>query len=109
MTTWKPATCGTTELDRNSCIIEFESQNFLVTCPAHNVVPIAQRFAALQDENSRGWANVWAEVLTIAPDAATKDSINLTWTWTGTAPNRVLTITVTGVTLNTSAKKQCQK
>ena len=108
MTIWKPTTCGTTELDRISCLVDLDSGTFIFSCAAHNIISVGTRLAAVQDENQRGWGNVWGEVLTIAPDAATKDNINLTWTWSGTAPNRVLTIRVTGITLNNPQKQNVQ-
>lgn len=110
MTTWKPATCGTTQLDRTSCVVEVETQTFTVTCPAHSLVSAGTRFVALTDENRRGWGNVYGELLAAAPNQAPAilDSINMTWQWTGTAPNRVLTITVTGITLNNPQKQNVQ-
>lgn len=37
-----------------------------------------------------------------------KKNINVTWTWSGTAPDRVMTITVTGITLTNQRKTQIQ-
>lgn len=37
-----------------------------------------------------------------------KNNINVSWTWSGTAPNRVMTLTTTGVTLTNQRKTQIQ-
>ena len=37
-----------------------------------------------------------------------KKGINVTWTWSGTSPNRVMTFTVTGITLTTQKKNTVQ-
>jgi hypothetical protein len=37
-----------------------------------------------------------------------KKGINVSWTWSGTSPNRVMTLTVTGVTLTAQKKTQIQ-
>lgn len=111
MTIWKAATCGTTEQDRTSCLVNLDDNSFIFTCPAHSVLSLASRFAGLQDENKRGWGNVQQEVKNAAPNQAPAilDSIVMTWTWTGTAPNRVLNIVVTGITLNNPQKQNVQQ
>ena len=112
MTIWKAATCGTTQNDRVSCIIDLNTESFIVTCPAHNILSLAnrERLNALENENKRGWGNVQQEILAAAPNQAPSilDQINITWQWTGTAPNRVLNVTVTGISLNTPQKQNVQ-
>jgi hypothetical protein len=37
-----------------------------------------------------------------------KKGITATWSWSGTAPNRLMTITVTGIVLTTNQKNAIQ-
>ena len=37
-----------------------------------------------------------------------KKNIDVSWTWSGTAPNRIMTITITGITLTNQRKNQIQ-
>lgn len=37
-----------------------------------------------------------------------KKGINVSWSWSGTAPNRLMTITVTGIVLTTNQKNAIQ-
>lgn len=113
MATWKAGTCGTTELDRTSCIVDLDSQTFLFTCPAHSILSLAggTRLAGLEDENKRGWGNVQQEIYASVPNPnpALLDSLIITWTWSGTAPNRVLTVAIRGVSLNNQQKNNVQQ
>lgn len=122
-TEYRPDTC--------TCIIEYSWDdtvppssrthtltNYILRCPEHS--PLAtdsERFNTIFEENPR--KNIaWQSLLDNGPAAMTdiqengtkvlKRGITITWTWTGTAPNRVLTLTVTGFTLTTNQLNTAQ-
>ena len=121
ITRWSPDTCG--------CVIDYawddavpENQrtvsfnNIVTKCPAHTILTTNNDvWTAINDENPR--KNVARQLLLDnAPNTiydiidvsnGTRDfksGISLNWIWSGTAPNRVLNLTVTGATLTNAQK-----
>lgn len=120
---------NTDDSPRINCVMEFDAddsttpptiQNFrrIFTCPAHSNLPDTltedEKIEHIKAENRRGFGNTMYELLQNAPtsvydtiqnsDGTTtrvwKNNIVVTWHWTaGTAPNRVLNINVSGVSL----------
>jgi len=118
-TRYSPDTCG--------CVIEYtwdnttpEStrvhtlDNYITKCPAHvSLATDTDRWNAVFEENPR--KNIALEsVLANSPTTALYDTlngtrqfkqgINVNFSWSGTAPNRVLTLTITGISLTTNQK-----
>ena len=105
---------ATWSLDSCPCIIEVDSNfnfvSFINRCPDHNNTS----FGDIRNENIRGPSNTMWEILQNAPSGAVdtlpdgskqfKGGINASWSWSGTAPNRLLTITITGITLTAQQK-----
>lgn len=112
VTRWSPDTCG--------CVIEYDENINLTSvvqrCPAHQtLLDNPSIFNSVKEENSRKNIGIHDLLLNNAPtslfdiDAESgnrvfKKNIVVDWTWSGVAPNRVLTINVTGVTLTTNQK-----
>jgi hypothetical protein len=105
ITTWSPDTC--------ECIIEYEADGNLTrvikACDAHKGDTEQTIFQNLKEENPRK-NNALKEILDNAPpglfdvDAESgsrvfKQGINLDFAWSGVKPNRILTLTVKGITL----------
>ena len=92
----------------------FEVKN---KCPAHTPIPDSSIYQVVREENSR-WARTPAALVENGPstlyDIQTdgsrqlKPNIFVNWSWSGTAPNRIMTITVTGITLTTNQKTTIQ-
>lgn len=123
-TQWKPDTCGcvisynwddTLPLDQ----ITFTLQS-ITKCPNHtNLADNNTAFSAVDAENKRKNQS-FDEILQNAPntnwydiDSATgarvlKKNITLRWTWSGTSPNRVLTLFFDGITLTTTQRTTLQ-
>lgn len=121
-TRFSPDTCG--------CVLEYtwddtlsESQrthtlsNFVTRCPAHSsLASDTDRWNAVFDENPRK-NNARQLCLDNGPTSLydiidgtrqLKSTINYNWSWSGTAPNRVLTISFTGISLTTQQKSTIQ-
>jgi len=108
----------------NNCQVEVDNNfnfiRFIRKCPLHvGLSDDAAGFSVLWNpqntgENQRGPNNTLAEILDKGPtalyDIATdgtrtfKRGITVDWAWSGTEPNRVLTITVIGITLTTNQR-----
>jgi len=123
ITRYSPDTC--------SCVIEYswddtqpESTrthtlaNYINKCPAHTVLATDQdRWNAVFEENPRK-NQAYQHILDNSPTTSLYDIVNGTrqlkngitfsWSWSGTAPNRVLTISYTGITLTTAQKNSIQ-
>ena len=122
-TRWSPDTC--------SCVIEYtwddavpqasrvhSLDSYITKCVAHaSLSTDTDRWNCVLEENPRkNFAN--QTVLDNGPSSlydlqqdgsrTLKNGITLNWTWSGTAPNRVLTISYTGITLTTNQKTQAQ-
>ena len=98
--------------------------NILKSCAAHQAIAntggggdIASLWNVLMEENPR--KNIALDVaLTngpntlydVQPDGSRqlKKTVGYNWSWSGTAPNRVLTISFVGVTLTTAQKSALQ-
>ena len=120
-TRWSPDTCG--------CVIEYEwddsvpedqrthsLSNVVSKCPAHAALTDNNTFSSVLDENPRK-NNALNHVLDNAPTALfdvingarqLKESINFSFSWSGIAPDRVLTISFTGITLTTNQRNAIQ-
>lgn len=125
VTRWSPDTC--------SCILEYswddtqnESvrthnlDNIVQKCPAHQNLPDNPSvYNTVLDENPRKNLSL-DEILQNAPSTAWydidadsgarvfKNGITINWTWSGTAPNRTLTLTFSGITLTTQQRNTLQ-
>lgn len=124
-TNWKPDTCD--------CIIEQgiddslpQAQQVLFgvssifKCPAHSHINnVDDHFNAVNEENPRknfsldeilqnAPNNNWFDIDADSGARVFKKGITINWNWTGTAPNRVLTLTFTGVSLTTAQKNTLQ-
>lgn len=124
ITRWTPDTCSSGgQNPTDSCVLEYDVDtsttpptlsNFrtLQLCSAHSVLsPETEetKVNAIRNENSRGHGNAFGTILENAPTSlydtlpngtrTFKQGITVTWAWSGTVPNRVLNITITGVSL----------
>ena len=125
-TQWAPDTCG--------CIFEYEwddtvsedsrTHNFkqvVKECVSHSHLQGNSKrdmYDSSVEENRRKNGTIQelleratAEFAQTDPQGGAitlKNNINVTWTWSGTAPNRVMTLTVIGVTLTNQRKTQIQ-
>jgi len=92
--------------------------NFVTKCPAHSSLSTDKdRWDSVFEENPRK-ALASQHILDNSPTTALYDIINgvrqlkpsitLNFSWSGTAPNRVLTISYTGITLTTTQKNTIQ-
>ncbi len=122
-TRWRPDTC--------LCIVEYTWDDTLspdqVThtldrvvrrCPDHqNLANDITVWNTIREENPRKnitnqllLDNAPSSVYDIQSDGsrAFKKGITATWSWSGVAPNRLMTITVTGITLTTNQKNAIQ-
>jgi hypothetical protein len=122
MPLWTLDSCSTNAID--NCQIEIDNGfnfiRFVRKCPIHaGLSDDVAGFNVLWNpsntgENQRGPSNTLAEILDKGPstlyDTATdgtrtfKRGITVSWAWSGTAPDRVLTVTVTGITLTTNQR-----
>lgn len=123
-TSWSPDTCN--------CIIEYTwdadtpedgrihtASKSVRKCSAHSsIADLTQHFNTLMDENPRknltlqtALENLTSQLAATDPASGTlvlKNNITFNWSFSGTAPNRVLTISFTGVTLTTNQKNTLQ-
>ena len=118
-TRWSPDTCG--------CSIDYQWDDSLpqdqitvtpvgvpTKCAVHNVLgTVPTVFNAVKEENGRKNTtrslildNGPSTLFDTAPDGTRefKNGIEMSWSWSGTAPNRVITVTVTGITLTNPQK-----
>jgi len=112
VTRWSPDTC--------SCVIEYDDDiiltNVVNRCPFHSgLAADTAVFNTLMDENPRK-NKAYQAILDNGPNTiydlqadgnrTIKNGITISWAWSGTAPNRVLTLTLTGggITLTTAQK-----
>ena len=114
MTLWTLDTCGFDSTNQN-CQINIDdttgAMTFVRKCPAHQNTTDVN---LVHQENTRGPGNTLDHILQNAPTGlfdtqtdgsrAFKQGINVSWTWSGTPPNRVLNITVTGFTPTTTQR-----
>lgn len=113
---WTLDTCGF-DIITDNCQIEYDSDlsfiRYVRKCPAHANIPSdATGFNQVAEENRRGPGNTFWTMLQNAPTSlfdvqndgtrTFKRGINVSWSWTGTTPNRVLNITISGITLTTN-------
>jgi len=120
-TRWTPDTCQCTveyTWDSNSSestrVHTFS--NVVNKCPAHSAIADNALFNLLMDENPR--KNIAHQlVLDNGPVGLSdlidgtrqlKNNIVLTFSWSGIAPNRVLTISYSGINLTTNQKNSIQ-
>lgn len=120
-TRWRPDTC--------KCVVVYGRDDSLPAatapitlvnienkCPIHSSLSDQNTFNTLFEENPRK-NNTLAECLEQAPaitditaegSKALKDGLTYNFTWSGTAPNRVLNISFSGVTLTTAQRNGLQ-
>lgn len=122
---WSPDTCG--------CIMEYSwddsvpQDEIVLTpttvvsrCAAHTSLATKEDvYGVLMEENPRK-NRAHQHILDNGPaslydlggeDGTTKllkKGITINWSWTGTAPNRILTLTITGITLTTQQRTAVQ-
>jgi hypothetical protein len=124
ITTWRPDTCDCVtsyswddSLPQDQITLTFIS---IQKCPLHeNISNDQTAFTAVDTENKKKNQS-FDEILQNAPntnwfdiDAQTgsrvlKKNITFRWTWSGTAPNRTLTIFFDGITLTTQQRTNLQ-
>ena len=121
-TRWSPDTC--------TCVVEYSwdtslseasrthtLSNVINKCPAHSSLTNAEVYSVLTEENPRKNQSL-RNILDNSPTTALYDIINgirelkpsivFNFSFSGTAPNRVLTISFTGITLTTQQKNTLQ-
>src|SRR4030095_8644469 len=122
-TRWSPDTCECVlEYDWDSTVTEDNRvhtlSNYVSVCPAHQGLADHQaRWNTILEENPRK-NNAHQYVLDNSPTTALYDvidgsrhlkkNITFNFTWSGTAPNRVLTISYTGISLTSNQKNTIQ-
>lgn len=122
VTRWSPDTCN--------CIIEYEWDdldppenrphtlfNYINSCQAHSILPTDNdSYTTVKEENIR--KNIAHQgILNNGPNSLydvvdgnriLKNNITISWTWSGVAPNRVITISYTGITLTQQQRNIAQ-
>jgi len=122
-TRYSPDTCecvleytwdnSTTEANRTHTL-----KQFVNVCLAHQILSTDQdKWNTVFEENPRK-NNALQTILNNSPTTALYDIINgarqlkqslgLNFSWSGTAPDRVLTLNITGISLTTNQKNQIQ-
>lgn len=117
---WQLDTCGCyiiEQYDTADPTLTKTVQSVPKKCTAHTATLDQNIYTVVRDENSR-WAVTPQIIIDNGPstlyDVQTdgsrqfKQNISVNWSWSGTAPNRVLTVTITGVTLNNTQKTTIQ-
>jgi len=120
-TRWSPDTCDcsieyTWDSESSESTRVHTFSNVVNKCQAHNAITDNALFNLLMDENPR--KNIAHQlILDNGPTSLSdivdgskqlKAGITLNFSWSGTAPNRVLTISYTGITLTTNQKNSVQ-
>lgn len=120
-TRWTLDTCPCTVLyswdDSTSGNTRVHTLENILKCPAHDSLSDSNAFSTILNENPRkggslqifldnGPTSLWE----LNEDGARilKKGIKFNFSWSGTAPNRVLTISFTGITLTTQQKATAQ-
>lgn len=121
--TWSSDSCG--------CVIQFDSDtsvtppivsNFqqISICPAHATLTgtTDQKVQNIRNENARGPSNTFSDIIAASGTELTqtladgskefKGGVTAIWSWSGTAPDRVLNITITGASLTQNQKSSIQ-
>lgn len=113
---WTLDTCGFDDTNQN-CQAEIDPGWIFVRwirrCPTHVLLSDdLATFNQIHEENTRGSSNAFWTMLQNAPAAlfdtdsggtrTFKRGITVSWSWIGTFPNRILNITISGITLTTT-------
>lgn len=124
-TIWQPDTC--------ECMVTYQWDDTVaedqrvhtplntIKCPAHtSLTTHTQVFNVLTEENPRK-NQILQEILDNAPNTnwydidtgsggtrVLKQNINFRWVWSGTAPNRIITVFFDGITLTTTQRNNLQ-
>ena len=87
-------------------------------CEPHLSIPDELLYGVVREENST-WAIAFQGLLDNAPNTVyeldewgnkkLKDAVYLSYSWTGTAPTRILVLTITGITLTANQKGNIQR
>jgi hypothetical protein len=122
-TRWSPDTC--------SCVIEYtwddndppearphNLSTYVNKCAEHTILAADNtRYDTVKEENSRKniahqgiLDNGPSSLYDLTPEGSRvlKGGITISWSWTGTPPNRVITLTYTGITLTTNQRNTAQ-
>ena len=120
-TRWSPDTCGCViEYTWDNTTVESERVHTLSTitkCAIHSSQTNTDAWNTVLEENPRK-NNTLEQILASSPTTALYDTLNgtrqfksgitVSTSWSGTVPNRVLTITITGISLTTQQKNTIQ-
>ncbi len=119
-TKWKVKTCPCVleyTWDDSVTPIEKTLKNFIIICPNHQALSDTDRWNTIWDENPKVSLSLY-HILDNSPTTSLydiidgsrqlKQSITFSYSYSGTAPNRVLTISFTGISLTTNQKNTIQ-
>jgi|SRR5690242_20598371 hypothetical protein len=121
-TTWEPDTCDCVILQNFDYAIDTEnpqSISFQRICSLHQgIADHPTRYDTILNKENRPRMQALLELLLNAPTTVTdtlsdgskklKDGIEVHFSFTGTVPNRLITLTLTGVTLTANQKTAFQ-
>jgi hypothetical protein len=125
-TRWSPDTCDCVleyewddSLPQNQIVISYK--NTVSQCVNHQELNGNNKkdtYDSVNEENKRKNGTITELVSKMQSDFGETDpqtgaitlkkGINVSWTWSGTAPNRIMTLTVTGITLTTNKLNQAK-
>ncbi len=122
ITRWSPDTCD--------CVIEYSWDStqpestrvhnlstIVSKCPAHSSLSDSQVYSIVLEENPRknqALQNILDNSPTtslydiVSGNRQLKQTLGFNFSWSGTAPNRVLTVSFTGISLTTNQKNTLQ-
>lgn len=119
MKSWKPDTCEChiEEVYSGNTIVG--GGQVLYKCPNHTSIPDNELYDVLLNKENRPKNRIQSQLMTSFPTLFTetdvvsgtvmwKRGISFNWAWSGTANNRVITITTPGVTLSRQQREAAQ-
>lgn len=120
MTLWTLDTCGFDATNENCQILINDNtgeETFIRKCPAHAAVSNSN-VNQVHEENTRGSSNTLDHILRNGPAAmfdtlpdgsrSFKSGVSISWSWSGTVPNRILTVNILGTNLTINQKNNLQ-
>lgn len=123
-TRWTPDTCSdppcvieyTWDTDQPSETRTHNLETVVNKCSRHSILSNTDVYTNVKEENTRKNQSLQTlvdnmiELANTNPDGSKvlKDGITFNWSWSGTPPNTVLTISFDGVTLSPSKKNTAQ-
>ena len=115
---WKPDTCSCMIREGyNSDTDTFFLDSIIKTCDEHSGLTDVSLFNAVKDQNIRknfGRNAILTELSTLVGETKEdgsfdfKNGISVSWSWAGKDADRILTLNVSGITLNTSQRNRVQ-